>query len=82
MDESAGSVLARCNVVPACYPSGVGLDKYLQFPEVFAPKVKDSDKTIEGFLQKQGSGIDAVELMQQGTMQKVRLLMMSKAVQT
>ena len=28
---------------------------YLQFPEVFAPKVKDSEKAIEGFLQKPGS---------------------------
>ena len=87
--EAADNVLARCQAVPASYPSGVGLDldvqvrrqdtnmetvklhqeyerfiktefpnfqkNYLQFPEVFAPKVKDSDKAIEGFLQKHGS---------------------------
>ena len=33
--------------------------KYLQFPEVFAPKVKDSDKAIEGFLQKHSSENDS-----------------------
>ena len=94
--EAADHVLARCQAVPASYPSGVGLDldvqvrrqdttmktvklhqeyerfiqkefpdfhkMYLQFPEVFAPKGKDSEEAIEGFLQKHGSGIDAVWL--------------------